>query len=701
MADEPTPLPPLEIPWKLAATTQPLAAGEPDQTTLSLFFFEPDDAALIGAFPDERIVFVKLTASVSPASIPAKLSPVVAAFLGEGIPCLHLLLDLKVSAADHAPGTVRPYFHAAAPLNRRMVQTGVVGGDAYEGEAESLAIGKSGTQMSESLRSHATTTTAGASAGVSIGPVSLGGGVSRTSTDLESSRAVSQVVDTTSRQAAEERRELISHTTNVENIISLLRAKYVGTPHLSFSLSPQPLTQLSIDPADPNLWFQQLLARRSSGIEGIQEFTAVIVVPKRTDGSGFCLNARLRRVCLLDSPPGPFEVRERFTGNLLQLNRMVQYLNRTFPPGTPLDELDIDIVGGLANAGAFRRAVVELWGLRLLPQLVIASVVSPTGTGDALAAGRAAYKHFLEVWIDTLRDEYEREVARSPLERGVLLGENRFLDTCFGFAGGGGDENAEAPFVVTSSNASVSPLVRVPLPRGFFDIGGSSVLARGGNGSSARAHALETTARWNALDTRLAGLLSNGAIAAGAGDTALKASDPALVGVLLEHWRKLPEGDTRNLGFEQAAALLKLGDAQRKAVLGTGATTLASIASALTSAARVEQHNADVARAQELFRKRKLTSLPEPLKTTLDARSAAAIVGNIGDVLANAPPPLSDMPTSPPAGAARRRPAQDAAGPASAEAAQSRAMATKRAGGLTRLVLGPVIGHTDHASTRI
>ena len=140
MADEPTGLPPLEIPWKLAATTQPLAAGEPAQTALSLFFFEPDDAALIGAFPDERIVFVKLTASVSPASIPPSLAPVAAAFLGEGVPCMHLLLDLKVSAPDHAPGTVRPYFHAAAPLNRRMVQTGVVGGDAYEGESEALAI---------------------------------------------------------------------------------------------------------------------------------------------------------------------------------------------------------------------------------------------------------------------------------------------------------------------------------------------------------------------------------------------------------------------------------------------------------------------------------------------------------------------------------------------------------------------------------
>ncbi len=251
---------------------------------------------------------------------------------------MHLLLDLKVRNAAGDFGTIRPYFHAAAPLSRRMVQTGVVGADAYEGEADGVAIGKSGAQVNETLRSHSSTTSSSASAGLTTflpipvlpSLLSLGGSVRSTSTDVASDRAVSQSVDTMNRQASEERRELISHTTRVENIISLLSAKYVGTPHLSFSVSPQPLQQLSVDPSDPNLWFQQLLARRSSGIEGIQEFTAVLVIPRGTD---FCINARLRRVCLLDSPPGPFSFDERFTGTLLQFARMVDYLNNTFPPG--------------------------------------------------------------------------------------------------------------------------------------------------------------------------------------------------------------------------------------------------------------------------------------------------------------------------------------------------------------------------------
>ncbi|MEX2223282.1 MAG: hypothetical protein WEG40_15935 [Candidatus Rokuibacteriota bacterium] len=86
MADEDTSLPPLEIPWKLAATTQPLSAGEPAQTALSLLFFEPDDAVLTARFPAQKLVFIKLTASISPASFPPQLSRVAAQFLGEGIP---------------------------------------------------------------------------------------------------------------------------------------------------------------------------------------------------------------------------------------------------------------------------------------------------------------------------------------------------------------------------------------------------------------------------------------------------------------------------------------------------------------------------------------------------------------------------------------------------------------------------------------
>jgi hypothetical protein len=618
MAEADEPLPPIEIPWKLASTTQPLSADEPAETALSLFFFEPDDETLTSKFPDDKIVFVKFTASISPAKFPADLSRVAATFLGEGIPCLHLLLDLKVRNAAGDVGTIRPYFHTAAPLNRRMVQTGVVGVEAYEGEADALAIGKSGSQMNESLRSHSNTLTASASAGISIGPIGGGVSVRNTTTDVASDRAVSQVVDTTNREASEERRELISHTTRVENIISLLSAKYVGTPHLSFSVSPQPLQQLSVDPSDPNLWFQQLLARRSSGIEGIQEFTAVIVVPKGTD---FCINARLRRVCLLDSPPGPF-VLERFTGTLLQFSRMVNYLNDSFPVGTPLEELDIDIIGGLTS-GTFKRPVVELWGLRLLESLVVASVVSPGASAGVSQRGSANYKHFLEVWLDTLRDEYAREASRSPLERGVLFGENRHLDTCFGTSEGGA-------LVVTDSTSSVSPLFRVVFDPGRFDIGGVKTLS-GAENTSTRARALETTTRWNAIERQVTNLLSNSPKLP---ETPLAANDPKVLGVLVDIWRKLPADDPRNLEFEKAAALLKLGDAHRRLLRSAGATNLSSIAAVLHEAPAIDRQNIEVQKIRALFKNRKIEgTLPDLIKFSVTPKDGTAILGAIGSGL--------------------------------------------------------------------
>ncbi len=610
---------PLEIPWKLASTTQPLAEGEPDQTAMSLFFFEPDVEGLTAAFPDEKLVFIKVTATISPTSFPASASSVAAAFLGEGIPCLHVLLDLRVRKPGNGSGTIRPYFHAAAPINRRMIQSGVIGFEGFEGESDGQFVGKSGSQMYESLKSHSNTRTAGGSAGFSIGPFSLGGSVRSTATDLASDRAVSQVVDTTNREASEERRELVSHTTKVENILTLLNAKYVGTPHLGFSLSPQPLFSLSVDPADPNLWFQQLLARRSSGIEGIQEFTAVVVVPKDED---FCVNARLRRVCLLDNPPGPLNFEERFTGNLLQLARMVNYLNRTFPPGTPLEELDVDIIGSITGAspGRFKRPVVEVWALHPGAQLVGINVISPSPDPAVEQRGRANYKHFLEVWLDTLRDEYEREVARSPLERGVLLGENRFLNTCFVTGADGG-------LGVGDTSAGVSPLFKVDFRSGTFDIGGST-LGTTFAGSSVRTRAVETVTRWNAIEKQLTTLLSNRPTLP---EKPLRLKDRQLLGVPIDKWAKLSPSDEFNLGFEQAAKLLALNSQQRKLLGGAGATDLRGIARALQAAPEMELYNSEVLRLRAAFKSRRVEgTLPDPIKfsvTDQDSRDIRAAIG--------------------------------------------------------------------------
>jgi hypothetical protein len=519
-------------------------------------------------------------------------------------------------------GTIRPYFHSAAPISRRMVQTGVVGADAYEGEFDGQSMGKSGSQMYETQTSRSRTVSAGASAGFAI-PIPVVGGifgasgsVRTTSTDVASDRAVAQTVDTTSRQASEERRELVSHTTRVENVLTLLTAKSLGTPHLGFSLMPQPLQALSIDPSDPNLWFNQLLARRSTGIEGIQEFTAVVVVPKDED---FCIEARLRRVCVLDSPPGPFTIKERFNGSLLQLARIVDYLYGLYPVGTPLEELDVDLIGGLSPANEFRRPVIELWALRLLPGIVEAIVLSPHANPGIEKRGSVNYKAFIELWLELLREEYEREIARSPVERGVLLGENRFLKTCFKFG-------AEGGMSVTDSSSSVGPLVRVPINVGVIDIGGvKTAQARG-----VRDRAVETVTRWNALEQQLGTLLTEETTLP---EERVTVSDPNVRRVLIDRWSKLSADDDRNLPFDQAADLLKLEPAQRKQLKGAGATDLRTIAQALKVAPETRLHNADAARLTEVFQSQEGAPAPPQPITVLPDKMIGGIDETIGVAL--------------------------------------------------------------------
>ena len=624
MADDDALPPPLEIPWKLASTTLPFSNGEPDQTSISIFTHIPDDDVLTAKFPDGKLVYIKVTVSISPASFPIT-PPFPSGALGEGIPVYHVLLDLKVRRQSGETGTIRPYFHAAAPLKRRMIQSGVVGHEIFEGEASGQFMGKSGSEMHEALDSESRTTSKSASlgVGVGIGPVSIGasGSVRTTSTDVTSNRAVTQNVDTTTREASDERRELVSHSTKVENILSLLNAKYVGTPFLSFSLNPRPLNLLSLDPSDPNLWFSQFLARRSSGIEGVQEFTAVIVVPK---DQNFCVSARLRRVCLFEAPPGPLTFDERYNSALLQLVRMLNYVERTFPPGTPLEELDVEVIPAPTPPERFPRPIIDLWEIAsiggVLGPIIFTASPNPTAVVTSVSTADVVYKHPLELWLDVLRDEYDQDVSRSPLERGVLLSETRTLDTCFAFS--------EGALNVTNSTATVVPLAPLGIIPVQVDIGG---VRHGGldPNRDVRARGIEIVTRWNALEAQLANILNNRRTFPKKGP---KLNDVSVVGVLVERWAKLETKDPDNVDFNTAVSALGLSTEHRRLLKSAGATDLRSIARALQAASTIESYNANIQTRQKRDRKRE--TIAKPISFTISAAKADEMRRAISDALA-------------------------------------------------------------------
>ena len=115
-------------------------------------------------------------------------------------------------------------------------------------------------------------------------------------------------------------------------------------------------------------------------------------------------------------------------------------------------------------------------------------------------------------------------------------------------------------------------------------------------------------------------------------------SDPRVMGVLVDSMRKLAADDPRNLDFDKAAALLKLGEAQKRQLKAAGATSLAGIATVLHAAPEVEAQNADVQRLRTLYKTRKVERpLPDLLKLGVSAKDSGAIVAAIGDALASHP----------------------------------------------------------------
>ncbi len=262
-------------------------------------------------------------------------------------------------------------------------------------------------------------------------------------------------------------------------------------------------------------------------------------------------------------------------------------------------------------------------------------VVSPPRGPNPGNVPRAfvAYKHMLEIWLEVLRDEYEREVARSPVERGVLLGETRTLDTCFAFT--------NSALTVSGSTVAVSPLAHLPVDPGLFDIGGVAADASAVN-LSTRERAFETATRWNLLENRLATLFAN---RRGFPQKGLSLGSEPILGLLLDRWTRLRTGDPQNLPFDEAAKTLGLSAAQKKTLKGAGATDLRSIAQLVKAAPQLESYNGRLQELRTTYQRNKIqTPLPDALPIVLPVRDADALRKTIATALNKLNPDSTSKP---------------------------------------------------------
>ena len=603
---------PSEIPWELVSSTQVLKAGGPSDVTISMFKYEPE--AEEPDLSDDQLIYLKFTVSVASINFSDITSvDIVRNYFDDTIPIHAVLLDLTLRPEPQELGGIKPYFHSAAPLHRRMIETGVIGDDLFEGAVDAQYIGRSGSQIYESTSARVSSTSK--SGGIKI-PLIGGTSVRTGTTDLSSVRSIDQFVDTTMRDASQERRELISHMTNVENILTLLKAKHLGSPYLRFSLYPRPLRLLSVDPSDPNLWFKQILERRSSGIEGIQEFTTIAVVPR---GQEFCVHARLRRISVLDDIP-ELSREELDPFDFIKFLKLFGYLYQQYPPGTPLEELDIDLTGKLD--ADFPRPVIEGWGTDFL-SIATANVVSPGKELNDVSRGQVNYKSLLEIWRDYLRSEYEMKLERSPLERGTVFAQSVGLSTCLDAGEGEGGRT------VISRRSWSTPVT--PLPYETRPVGGG-VPIRDFDRIAARTQAVTN---WNEQEARLTQFLSSRGEFPSEG---VFLDNPHIVDLVITRWANLPESSPKNLNLKEAASLFRLSVEHVRALDTAEVSDIRGLARALLAARLLERQSGRFARIVTRSHTKdspasRQTKDPRPTKYLVSAAIAEDIRRAVGEAL--------------------------------------------------------------------
>lgn len=610
---------PSEIPWQLLTTTRTLEVNSfPSGSSVSIFSYTPQLESLDTDYPNERVVYFKISVSVASDVLTTTKDSADARFLLEGgAPVWTSVLDLSLSPPPVTTGGgIRPYFIAASPIRRSMLETGVVGDDVYEGEAEGLAYGKSATQMHESFRTSTRTKTTSVGGGI---PFLFSASKGTTSTSVSGQRDVVQLEDTTARQASEERRELLSHMTNVSNVLTLLSARDLGSPHLRFTLRPRPLRLLTIDPTDPNLWYAELLHRRSSGIEGIQDFYAIAVVPRSM--KNFCFNASLRNVHVLDNPPKPPLWWKMTASGEAQALR---YLYDLYPQGTPIDDLDVDITSNFLSqtGGKLIQPVVDGWSIKgkLSPMPGVFSPTAPEAKwimvivrgiirqslGWETTFTVAPYKTLREVDLETKKAGYLASLSRSPLERGSVFCVPIKLNVCL-------KQNKGGKISIASDSRSIDR------PQ-MIDVDTAAIQPVGGAGNASTGPFHKAWITWNALDNQLASQLSM------RGDwksAELRVDHPKVMNLLLARMQDLAPDDPANEPIDQAADWLRLQPDQVEALYAAGLYDLRSLAGALNAVEPTMQINGEMQRLAEALAESEEEPLrPDPVEIPLPPEEA-------------------------------------------------------------------------------
>lgn len=290
---------PTDIPWRRICVTGDMLDPEPCdlvvpprwRSSIAVFRHDPPDD--FQPLPHARVSYLKVCVTLAPFApeLPVQLGRRAADMLEEAFPCHGALLHVTVAPPEDARGDRRtfPYFADFEPKKRELYEMVSETGEVLSGSSSTLSVGKSAatTQTTEHYNIDngwnfgTNFTYAGTGGGGQVGVAKQEGTISSSGYHTSNVRMADESV---------ERRELLSHTTQLAQMYNLFQAFHVGTNRALFLMEPRPHIRQS----------EATFINGPRALEGIQEIFLAVVRPREMEG--FCVSALLETAHLGKEP---------------------------------------------------------------------------------------------------------------------------------------------------------------------------------------------------------------------------------------------------------------------------------------------------------------------------------------------------------------------------------------------------------------
>jgi hypothetical protein len=304
----------------------------------------------------------------------------------------------------------------------------------------------------------------------------------------------------------------------------------------------------------------------------MQDFYAIAVVPRTA--TDFCIKADLQRVFIFEPPLPVSDFSLPDDGSPASSTRIFNYLSRRYPPGTSVEELDL-----LIDIDSAAAAVVQRWHVDSMGALFDVSARYIPGKPVPVTV---FYKTRAELWLETLRHEYETALATSPLERGWVASHPLSLVAC---------QHLENEVVVLNleltSGITLSAEEKWQLPS-MVDFKPRSSTSAVSPTHSGRDQYRDAVLTWNTLDLQLTAQVSG---LRPDNTKEFSFADSRILDYVLSAAANLTAEDPLNQSLDEVAGLFGLPSQLLGTLKAAGVNDLRTFATVVKFAPQIERQN--------------------------------------------------------------------------------------------------------------